>query len=93
MTGYHRSSSAQTAIYPVKRLFGGHLTLRDYDAPRIEQYDARGYAKKCARCLRYMHIQGVLLAKSDLFNETAKNYKTMLHFACDIIVWNTVLLI
>ncbi|MCL1030552.1 hypothetical protein KAJ71_16185, partial [Serratia sp. arafor3] len=37
--------------------------------PCIEQDDARGYAKKCARCLRYMHIQEVLLSKSDLFNK------------------------
>ncbi|MFZ1875380.1 MAG: hypothetical protein WAU54_21805, partial [Chania sp.] len=41
------------------------------DDPSIEQDDARGYAKKCARCLRYMHIQGVLLSKYDLFNKAS----------------------
>nr|WP_284700519.1 hypothetical protein [Serratia symbiotica] len=29
---YHRRSIAETAMYRVKQLFGGHLALRDYDA-------------------------------------------------------------
>lgn len=29
---YNRRSVAETAMYRVKQLFGGHLTLRDYDA-------------------------------------------------------------
>ncbi|WP_447883411.1 transposase [Serratia fonticola] len=31
-TTYNRRSVAETAMYRVKQLFGGHLTLRDYDA-------------------------------------------------------------
>lgn len=31
-TAYNRISVAETAMYRVKQLFGGHLTLRDYDA-------------------------------------------------------------
>jgi len=31
-TAYNRRSVAETAMYWVKQLFGGHLTLRDYDA-------------------------------------------------------------
>ncbi len=31
-TAYNWRSVAETAIYRVKRLFGGHLTLHDYDA-------------------------------------------------------------
>jgi hypothetical protein len=31
-TAYNRRSVAETAVYRVKQLFGGHLTLRDYDA-------------------------------------------------------------
>ncbi|POD90721.1 IS5 family transposase [Pectobacterium odoriferum] len=31
-TAYNRRSVAETAMYRVKKLFGGHLTLRDYDA-------------------------------------------------------------
>ena len=31
-TTYNRRSVADTAMYRVKQLFGGHLTLRDYDA-------------------------------------------------------------
>jgi len=30
-TAYNRQSVAETAMYRVKQLFGGHLTLRDYD--------------------------------------------------------------
>ena len=29
---YNGRSVAETAMYRVKQLFGGHLTLRDYDA-------------------------------------------------------------
>ena len=32
-TAYNRRSVAETAMYRVKQLSGGHLTLRDYDAP------------------------------------------------------------
>jgi len=31
-TAYNRHSVAETAMYCVKQLFGGHLTFRDYDA-------------------------------------------------------------
>lgn len=31
-TAYNRGSVAETAMYRVKQLFGGHLTFRDYDA-------------------------------------------------------------
>ncbi|NIH16398.1 MAG: hypothetical protein G5700_08305 [Serratia symbiotica] len=31
ITGYYRRSIAATARYRVKQLFGGHLSLRDYD--------------------------------------------------------------
>ncbi|MBU9843909.1 hypothetical protein [Rahnella ecdela] len=31
-TAYNRHSVAETAMYRVKQQFGGHLTLRDYDA-------------------------------------------------------------
>jgi len=31
-TRHNRRSVAETAMYRVKQLFGGHLTLRDYDA-------------------------------------------------------------
>lgn len=31
-TAYNRRSVAETAMYRVKQLFGGHLTLQDYDA-------------------------------------------------------------
>ena len=31
-TAYNRRSVAETAMYRVKELFGGHLTLREYDA-------------------------------------------------------------
>ncbi|MBY8614946.1 IS5/IS1182 family transposase, partial [Escherichia coli] len=31
-TDYNRRSIAETAMYRVKQLFGGSLTLRDYDA-------------------------------------------------------------
>lgn len=31
-TAYNQRSVAETAMYCVKQLFGGHLTLRDYDA-------------------------------------------------------------
>ncbi|EIC83090.1 IS5 family transposase [Serratia sp. M24T3] len=31
-TAYNRRSVAETGMYRVKQLFGGHLTLRDYDA-------------------------------------------------------------
>lgn len=31
-TAYNRRSVAETAMYRVKQLFGGHLTLRDHDA-------------------------------------------------------------
>ena len=31
-TAYNRRSVSETAMYRVKQLFGGHLTLRDYDA-------------------------------------------------------------
>jgi len=31
-TAYNQRSVAETAMYRVKQLFGGHLTLRDYDA-------------------------------------------------------------
>lgn len=31
-TAYNRRSVDETAMYRVKQLFGGHLTLRDYDA-------------------------------------------------------------
>ncbi|BBI92181.1 cytoplasmic protein [Serratia symbiotica] len=30
--GYHRRSVAETAIFHIKILLGGHLSLRDYDA-------------------------------------------------------------
>ncbi|MFU7940719.1 hypothetical protein ACNAPN_28950, partial [Klebsiella pneumoniae] len=30
-TDYNRRSIAETAMYRVKQLFGGSLTLRDYD--------------------------------------------------------------
>lgn len=36
MTGYHRRSIAETAMYRVKQLFGGHLSLREYDAQVAE---------------------------------------------------------
>lgn len=32
LTVYNRRSVAETKMYRVKQLFGGHLTLRDYDA-------------------------------------------------------------
>jgi hypothetical protein len=35
-TAYNRRSLAETAMYRVKQLFGGHLTLRDYDAQVAE---------------------------------------------------------
>lgn len=31
-TGYHRRSVAETAMFRIKTLLGGHLSLRDYDA-------------------------------------------------------------
>ncbi|CAI0845286.1 Uncharacterised protein [Serratia quinivorans] len=31
-TAYHRRSVTETAMYRVKQLLGGYLTLRDYDA-------------------------------------------------------------
>jgi hypothetical protein len=31
-TAYNRRSVAETAMYRIKQLFGGHLTLRDYNA-------------------------------------------------------------
>ncbi len=31
-TAYNRCSVAETAMYRVNQLFGGHLTLRDYNA-------------------------------------------------------------
>lgn len=61
-TTYNRRSVAETAMYRVKQLFGGHLTLRDYDAqvgwcgyghdPCLKQNDACRDARKCADCLR-----------------------------------------
>ncbi len=36
ITGYHRRSIAATARYRVKQLFGGHLSLRDYDGQVAE---------------------------------------------------------
>ncbi len=36
ITGYHRRSIAVTARYRVKQLFGGHLSLRDYDGQVAE---------------------------------------------------------
>ncbi len=30
--GYHRRSVAETAMFRIKTLLGGHLSLRDYEA-------------------------------------------------------------
>lgn len=30
--GYHRRSVAETAMFRIKNLLGGHLSLHDYDA-------------------------------------------------------------
>ncbi|MEW2997119.1 IS5/IS1182 family transposase, partial [Escherichia coli] len=35
-TDYNRRSIAETAMYRVKQLFGGSLTLRDYDCQVAE---------------------------------------------------------
>ncbi|MCT9710163.1 hypothetical protein N7264_26735, partial [Escherichia coli] len=35
-TDYNRRSIAETAMYRVKQLFGGSLTLRDYDGQVAE---------------------------------------------------------
>jgi hypothetical protein len=37
-TDYNRRSIAETAMYRVKQLFGGSLTLRDYDGQVAESY-------------------------------------------------------
>lgn len=55
-TAYNQRSVAETEMYRVKQLFGGHLTLRDYDAqvgedPCLKQNDACRDARKCANCL------------------------------------------
>ncbi|NIG62596.1 MAG: hypothetical protein G5663_04155 [Serratia symbiotica] len=52
MTGYHRRSIAERAMYREKKLFGGHLSLRDDDARR--------YAIKCTCCLKYPHSGDIL---------------------------------
>jgi hypothetical protein len=52
MTGYHRRSVAETAMYRVKQLFGGHLTLRDYDAQVAE-------AMAMLRALNKMTLAGM----------------------------------
>lgn len=40
--GYHRRSVAETAMFRIKTLLGGHLSLRDYDA----QVGTRRWAKR-----------------------------------------------
>lgn len=52
MTGYHRRSIAERAMYRVKQLFGGHLTLRDYDAQVTE-------ALAMTRTLNKMKLTGM----------------------------------
>ncbi|MDI5349343.1 hypothetical protein MJL48_29175, partial [Salmonella enterica subsp. enterica serovar Kentucky] len=37
-TDYNRRSIAETAMYRVKQLFGGSLTLRDYDGQVAEEH-------------------------------------------------------
>jgi len=34
--GYHRRLVAETAMFRLKTLLGGHLSLRDYDAQVVE---------------------------------------------------------
>jgi hypothetical protein len=52
MTGYHRRSIAETAMYRVKQLFAGHLSLRDYDAQVAE-------AMAMIRALNKMTLAGM----------------------------------
>ena len=51
-TTYNRRSVAETAMYRVKQLFGGHLTLRDYDA-------LVGEAMAMIRALNKMTLAGM----------------------------------
>ena len=59
-TTHNRRSVAETAMYRVKQLFGGHLTLRDYDA-RIKQNDACRHARKRKDCLRKSATRGAFI--------------------------------
>lgn len=34
--GYHRRSVVETAMFRIKTLLGGHLSLRNYDAQVVE---------------------------------------------------------
>ncbi len=76
ITGYHRRSIAATARYRVKQLFGGHLSLRDYDGQVAEALAIICALNKMplagmpesVRLARKMPIKGTLYSKSDLFN-------------------------
>ncbi len=80
-TDYNRRSIAETAMYRVKQLFGGSLTLRDYDgqvaeamAPgtSAEQNDEKVCLKACVlpeNTTRY----GETYPKSDLFNKASNS--------------------
>ncbi|KAF0743657.1 IS5/IS1182 family transposase [Aphis craccivora] len=54
--GYHRRSVAETAMFRIKTLLGGHLRLHDYEAQRQDRIT--GVAEGA-----------ILSANSDLFNK------------------------
>ncbi len=65
-TDYNRRSIAETAMYRVKQLFGGSLTLRDYDGQVAEAMD------RIARDAHYLYRydrHGRLTEKTDLIPE------------------------
>ncbi len=72
-TEYNRRSIAETAMYRLKQLFGGLLTLRDYDGQVAEgtcteQDDKGWYARKRAYCLKNQPATGIFI--SDLVYST-----------------------
>ncbi len=77
-TDYNRRSIAETAMYRVKQLFGGSLTLRDYDGQvaeamgpgtSAEQNDGKQVCLKACVLPENTTRYGETYPKSDLFNK------------------------
>ncbi len=81
-TDYNRRSIAETAMYRVKQLFGGSLTLRDYDGQVAEAMALVRALNKMTKqvCLKACVLPenttryGETYPKSDLFNKAPANH-------------------
>lgn len=78
--GYHRRSVAETVMFRIKTLLGGHLVLREYDAQVGEVMamvstkpdDVVRYAAQRQGRITSVPAGTILFTASDLFNKAGE---------------------